>query len=973
VTAMRTIKKIVLISVVFLCGIAIIISMAGVYLYAHPDKIKPTIEQSLSAATGYSCTIDNISFSLKPMVFEATGIMFHSLPPQPRFTLNVSRIRADMALDGAWAGRTLLIKNLQIHKIFMDLALPFTSRGDSETSFPAKILQAGVRLFLFREIRFQAGEIIDGHILASWNNYTVMAQKLQATAAIDSPVVLSFAMDVKNPSLNMQLTTSDVNFVSDTPFDFNNPGISGSIKARDIHHLDSRLNIPKMDVESRFTYNHIHKNLDVDHFQVNCGDIAFTTDSKMTESSAASDVIAKSLFIQTAFSFQTGRHEITISPLKMDIGSLAMMNQPGLPVSPVDIHLQVDAVSVRYPLIGITNAALHIPRIELHTENRNIPIDDIHIHSPDGRIDIDTPSVAFPHIRCNTAELKNMALAVGLENGKMDMVLAGENIAFSGAAAAYPLLPPDWDAGSKNSIRIQIAGAQTGPWQVNTKLILDDLVFNNRLESMMGENVSLTIETESHVDLKHSRITFAANSQITDGEALFNQYYLNFSNNPVTMSCDGTYQIQKRSLQLSRFRFDLKDILPIEIQDFRYQIQSTGNPDFTATIRPIPLKPIFHHLLQEPHKTEKPFLADMETDGIISAEFSVTKTENAWRIMGRFGWRDGRIAFPDRGISLNDIHLDLPIWYQTGLKTHPDEELKGRLAVGAMVLPPLPEQPLDISLNAGPNRISVDSPVLLHIPGGDIGLDVLKIDHLWEPDLSFLASLTVDQIDLQALLGSFGHAIPKGALTGKLDTVRYEHNTVTSQGEMVADIFGGKMIFSDLGASGILTHAPIFRLNAHWNDLLLAEITKDTNFGQIEGVMKGHIRDFEIAWGQPQKFDLLMETVQKRNIPQTISIRAVDNIAQIGGGQSPFMGLAGVVASVFDKFSYEKIGIRGYLENDIFTINGTIREGNTEYLVKRRGFSGINIVNQNPDNRISFRDMLKRIQRISQKDGAVIE
>ncbi|MGD9972334.1 MAG: hypothetical protein AB7S77_04680 [Desulfatirhabdiaceae bacterium] len=921
---MRTIKKIVLISVVFLCGIAIIISMAGVYLYAHPDQIKPAIEQSLSAATGYSCTIDSISFSLKPIVFEATGIMFHSLPPQPRFILNVSRIRADMAIDGAWADRTLLIKNLQIHKIFMDLALPFTSREDSETSFPAKILQAGVRLFLFREIRFQAGEIIDGHILASWNNYTVMAQKIQATAAIDSPVVLSFAMNVKNPSQNMQLTASDVNFVSDTPFDLNNPGISGLIKARDIHHLDSRLNIPKMEVQSRFTY-------------------------------------------------QTNRHEITISPLKLDIGGLAIMNQSGLPLSPVDLHLQVDAVSVRYPLIGITNAALHIPRIELHTENRNIPIDDIHIHSPDGRIDIDKQLVAFPHIRCDTADLKNMSLAVGLENGKMNMVLAGENIAFSGAAAVYPLLPPDWDAGSKNSIRIQIAGAQTGPWQVNTKLILDDLAFNNRVESMMGENVSLMIETESHVDLKQSRITFAANSQITDGEALFDQYYLNFSNNPITMSCDGTYQVQKRSLQLSKFRFDLKDILPIEIQDFRYQIQSTGNPDFTATIRPIPLKPVFHHLLQEPHKTEKPFLADIETDGIISAEFSVTKTENVWRIIGRFGWRDGRIAFPDRGVSLNDIHLDLPVWCQTGLKTHPDEGLKGRLAVGSVVLPPLPEQPLDIPLNAGPNRISVDSPVWLQTPGGDIGLDFLKIDHLWEPDLSFLASLTVDQIDLQALLGSLGHAIPKGALTGKLDTIRYEHNTVTSQGEMVADIFGGKMIFSDLGASGILTPAPIFRLNAHWNDLLLAEITKDTNFGQIEGVMKGHIRDFEIAWGQPQKFDLLMETVQKRNIPQTISIRAVDNIAQIGGGQSPFMGLAGVVASVFEKFSYEKIGIRGYLENDIFTINGTIREGNTEYLVKRRGFSGINIVNQNPDNRISFRDMLKRIQRISQKDGAVIE
>ena len=176
-----------------------------------------------------------------------------------------------------------------------------------------------------------------------------------------------------------------------------------------------------------------------------------------------------------------------------------------------------------------------------------------------------------------------------------------------------------------------------------------------------------------------------------------------------------------------------------------------------------------------------------------------------------------------------------------------------------------------------------------------------------------------------------------------------------------------------MGASGILTSAPVFKLNALWDDLLLSEMTTDTTFGKIEGVLNGHISDFEIAYGQPQRFDLLLETVQKKGFPQTISIKAVDNIAQIGGGQSPFMGLAGAFASVFEKFPYEKIGIRAGLENDMFTINGTIREGGTEYIVKRRGFSGVNIVNQNPDNRINFKDMVKRIQRITHKGGAVVE
>ncbi|MBW2668620.1 MAG: hypothetical protein JRD87_01810, partial [Deltaproteobacteria bacterium] len=86
----------------------------------------------------------------------------------------------------------------------------------------------------------------------------------------------------------------------------------------------------------------------------------------------------------------------------------------------------------------------------------------------------------------------------------------------------------------------------------------------------------------------------------------------------------------------------------------------------------------------------------------------------------------------------------------------------------------------------------------------------------------------------------------------------------------------------------------------------------------------------------------------------------------------PFMGLAGVFASFFKKFPYEKIGIRAYLENDVFTINGTIGEGGIEYLVKRGSFSGVNVVNQNPDNRVSFKDMVKRIKRITHKGGPVV-
>ena len=61
--------------------------------------------------------------------------------------------------------------------------------------------------------------------------------------------------------------------------------------------------------------------------------------------------------------------------------------------------------------------------------------------------------------------------------------------------------------------------------------------------------------------------------------------------------------------------------------------------------------------------------------------------------------------------------------------------------------------------------------------------------------------------------------------------------------------------------------ASVFRLTASFNDLNLADLTTDTSFGRIEGVLGGYVKDLEIAYGQPQKFELLLETFEKKGVP----------------------------------------------------------------------------------------------------------
>ena len=880
------------------------------------------IEKSLSAATGSSCTIQSFNCSLLPMVIEAGGVVFKTPGPQAASSIELPFVRVDFALGGSWDHRSLILENVQVNGISVNLNLPAILPGEKGSSFTTRTVRNLVGIFLFRDIIFQSGEFLDGHISVSWENQTIQAHQLHAKAGNGKPLFLSFAMEAKNASRNMHYTAPKVNIVSANVLDMNDLKFSGTLHAEDMKLQDAGLGIQRMDVQSKFTYGHANKKLHIENLEVRCKGLALSGQSD---------------------------------------GRLPIM----------DVSLLAEGISSQYPVIEITNVTLQSPRAIIRTGTRDIQIKDIQLHIPDGRIDTGKRSIALPIVRFDTSDLKNILLAIGLKNGEINLMLQGENTAILHAAAAYQLVLFDWDLSARDTIRIEVAGPEAGPWQVSAKLSIEDLAFKNTSGSLMGENISFTTETSGIVDLKHSNMTFAAVLEAKTGEALYDRYYLNLLKNPIVASCNGTYQFQQRFLQLSKFRFDLADILPVEIKGVLKQQDPGRAADFAVNIQQVSLKPIFHHLLLEPYKTEMPLLAALETGGTVSAEFKVKEFENARQVTGQIKWRQGNLVLPDRGISLKGIHLDLPFWYQTGLADAPVDGLKGKFEVQSVTVPPLPEQPLSILLDAGPNKISVDSPTVIRVPGGDLRLGSVQARNIFGPDISVHTRLGFDGINLQSLLSGIATVPPESILTGMLDPVRYEKHTVTSQGEIAAKVFGGKIILSDLGASGLLTSAPVFKLNAHWDDLLLTEMTTDTAFGKIEGVLNGHIRDFEIAYGQPQRFVLLLETVETKGVSQTISIKAIDNIAQIGGGQSPFMGLAGAFASVFKKFPYEKIGMRARLENDMFTINGTIREGGTEYLVKRRGFSGVNIVNQNPDNRISLKDMVKRIKRITQGEAVV--
>ena len=621
----------------------------------------------------------------------------------------------------------------------------------------------------------------------------------------------------------------------------------------------------------------------------------------------------------------------------------------------------------KHPVYRVRSFTTLVPELKFVAEQKRIQVNHIEIRLEKGVFDADRGSFFLPRVRVDSSLLKNLILSLKLNPKQAVMELEAKGLNLLESAQALGLIPMGsrFSGVDSLSLRVILEGKRHGSFVA--KLALHDLVFEYSDANAMGEKLAIHAEMKGEMDLSTEYIATETSIQIDRGEILYDRFYVDLNVNPFISAFKGNYRLSEKSLEVSSLKAGLKDILMFhvagtaayKIRDQRFQ--------FTLKTPAIPLRPVFQHVIMEPFQTEKPFLSTLNVGGAVSLDLELTGDGKHWVAIGACAWHDGELLSPENGLTAQGINLNLPLWYQTGQPDGSREQVLGDLAIQAIALPLLPKQPLRMRLAAGPNSLSVNAPIEFGIPGGNVKIGPISASDLFSLRPTIETSLILPGIKIRPILSRFWMLPTEGTITGQLNPIVFEGGTVTTRGEITAEVFDGEVILTDMHASGIFSASPLLGLHARWNDLSLEKLTTGTAFGKIEGILEGHVKHLEIAYGQPQRFDLLLETVKKRDVDQMLSVRAVENIAQLGGGQSPFMGLAGGFASFFKKFPYQKMGVHATLENDVFRVNGTILEGGVEYLVKRGGLSGVNIVNQSPNNRISFKDMVKRMKRITAK------
>lgn len=642
--------------------------------------------------------------------------------------------------------------------------------------------------------------------------------------------------------------------------------------------------------------------------------------------------------------------------------------------------LETDQMEAALSLKGI-HPAFEIQEMRVRTAGAKWPaghgalaVPDITLQGGKGNVNLLHKSLRLPEISLQSGSLQNLFLSLETAGEGASISFRGKDLHLAEFARVMGLLPQGLRVTCKDSLQGRLLLERDGRITVDASLDLRDLSLESEDGVLLVENLSLEAQSvfQGKVGIERElNATLFLNS--TGGEILYDRFYLDLGKHNLVASGKGSYTSESEALHVSNLQLSLKELASLAVKGM-LSMERPETSRVLAHVAKTPLEPLFRQFVLEPYRSRSPFLTDLKLAGFVAADLEWMAGPGGWAVQGRTLWHEGNLAAERQGIFLEGIELDLPIWHK-GPATGSGEMAPsgkgpatrgGSLFIQSLRAPFLLKQPVRFNLTADPDTLTTTPALGIRAEGGtiDIGRITVRDAFSGSPDVE--TSLTLHKLDLGPWLSALWPTASGGTLQGRLDPVRWRGDAVLSEGELVADLFGGRVKVSNLGAKKVASLAPMMHLDASWEDIDLGQLTRDTAFGRIEGTLRGEVRGLEIAHGQPQAFQLTLETVKTKSTQQRISVQAVDNIARIGGGASPFSGFTGAFVSLFRELPYEKMGVKAALENDLFRINGAIREEGKEYLIKKGGFSGVDVVIGSPgSNTISFKDMVGRIRRIA--------
>ncbi len=359
----------------------------------------------------------------------------------------------------------------------------------------------------------------------------------------------------------------------------------------------------------------------------------------------------------------------------------------------------------------------------------------------------------------------------------------------------------------------------------------------------------------------------------------------------------------------------------------------------------------------------QPAAAGLTLEGNLALNYNLLWNLDGWQTNGSLEFRGLDAYWERHQLEMVDGRGTIPFAISAGKvpsEENPAGEYFGEISFAALSAGLASLGKGRLQLAASTNRLSFRSPLLLQLAGGRVAIENLNLG--WpsgRPQGSVKINIT--EVELAALTEELGLPVMQGRLSADLGTIRYADRELSTDGLATIEVFGGRFQLRNMRYRDPFSSYPIFHTDIDFSGLDLLQATRTFDFGEMNGLLDGHIHGLKLFGSTPAAFEAAVASRNKGK--RNISVKALNNLSILSQG-----GISAALSRGFyrfiDFYRYKKIGFKCSLENDIFTLLGTALAGSNRYLVKGGLLPPrIDITTTTPT--ISFKEMLNRLGRIN--------
>ncbi len=304
-------------------------------------------------------------------------------------------------------------------------------------------------------------------------------------------------------------------------------------------------------------------------------------------------------------------------------------------------------------------------------------------------------------------------------------------------------------------------------------------------------------------------------------------------------------------------------------------------------------------------------------------------------------------------------------WSNNELVTQPSKIAWQRLKIHAV-----PIGPAELGFQTGADSIRLLKKTQLPLLGGAIAINHFswQAKRQQDPEVSFEGDIS--NVSLEQLSLALNWTPLSGTISGQIPRIEYSNKTLSLGGELIVKVFDGEVKISNLAASGLFTDFPKFHSDLEIENLDLDQLTGKFKFGGITGKLSGYVQQLYMENWRPVSFFAWLGTPENDDSRHRISQKAVQNIANIGGGGAADL-LSKSFLRFFETFGYDKLGLGCYLHDGVCQLMGVKAAESGYAIITGGGLPRIDVIGYNP--RVDWNVLMERLQRISTSDEIIIK